>query len=88
MLVEKLGQSAIDLRVYFWYDTQAHNGLKLKSSLLRLAKHALDEGGFTVPDTAREVLFPRGAPVRILDPLPVMDPALFTAPAAPLATAV
>lgn len=28
------------------------------------------------------------APVRILDPLPVMDPALFTAPAAPLATAV
>ena len=68
VLVEKLGQSSIDLCIYFWYDTRTHNGLKIKSSLIRQAKHALDEGGFTFPDTAREIIFPRGVPVQMVNP--------------------
>lgn len=67
VLVDKLGPSAVELCIYFWYDTRTHNGLKIKSSLMRQAKHALDEGGFTFPDTAREIIFPRGVPVQMVD---------------------
>jgi len=70
VLVEKMGQSSIDLCIYFWYDTRVHNGLKIKSSLIRLAKHALDEDGFTFPDTGREVIFPRGVPVHMVEAQP------------------
>ena len=65
VLVEDLGASTVDLHVYFWYDTRTHNWLKVKSSLIRLVKRALDEGGFTLPDAAREVIFPRGVPVQL-----------------------
>jgi len=41
------------------------NWLKVKSSLIRLVKRALDEGGFTLPDAAREVIFTRGVPVQL-----------------------
>ena len=64
VLVEKLGASSVDLHVYFWYDTRTHNWLKLKSSLIRLVKRALDEGGFTLPDAARAVIFASGVPVQ------------------------
>ncbi|CAN5691077.1 mechanosensitive ion channel family protein [soil metagenome] len=70
VLVENLGAATVDLRVYFWYDTRTHNWRKVKSSLIRLTKHALDEGGFTLPDTAREVIFPQGIPVQLQQTLP------------------
>jgi small conductance mechanosensitive channel len=66
VLVEKLGVAAVELRIYFWYHTAAHNGLRVKSSLIRLAKHGLEEAGFSFPSPAREVVFPRGVPVWLI----------------------
>lgn len=65
VLVEKLGsrvqrRSACVLLVC----TRTHNWLKLKSSLIRLVKRALDEGGFTLPDATSTVIFASGVPVQ------------------------
>jgi hypothetical protein len=37
--------------------------LKVRSALLRLVKKALIEEGISMPDEAREVIFPQGVPV-------------------------
>ncbi len=70
VLVEKLGASSVDLRVFFWIDSSRHDFLKVKSSAIRLTKRALQAGGFTLPDSAREVIFPQGVP---LAPAPAVD---------------
>jgi small-conductance mechanosensitive channel len=64
VLVDALGRATIDLRVYFWLDGSAHSWLKVRSSVIRLVKRAFQEHGITMPDEAREVVFPRGVPIR------------------------
>jgi len=56
VLVDNLGPLAVELRVAFWYDSQVHEGAKIKSSLIRLVKRALVAEGFTLPNGGREVL--------------------------------
>jgi small-conductance mechanosensitive channel len=63
VLVENLGASTVDLRVYFWVDTSQHSILKVKSAVMRLVVRAFQEAGVTLPDSAREVVFPQGVPV-------------------------
>jgi small conductance mechanosensitive channel len=63
VLAEKLGPSTVDLRIYFWIDSSKHNVLKVKSSIIRLTKGALQQAGFSIPDPAREVIFPQGIPL-------------------------
>jgi len=63
VLVEELGVSTINLRAYFWFNGSQYEGLRLKSSLIRFAKRALDDAGVSMPDEAREVIFPNGVPV-------------------------
>jgi small conductance mechanosensitive channel len=60
VLVDKLGTSTVDLRVYFWLDGTKHSWLKVRSSVIRLVKRALQDGGVSLPDEAREVVFPEG----------------------------
>lgn len=67
VLVEDLGPSTVNLRVYFWLDGGRHSWLKVKSSVIRLVKRAFQEAGISLPDEAREVTFPHGVPVRMIE---------------------
>ena len=67
VLVDSLGSSAVNLRVFAWINGNEHDPLKVKSAIIRLTKRALEEGQFTMPDEAREVIFPQGVPVRAFD---------------------
>ena len=63
VLVDALGAGSVNLKVYFWVDGHAHNALKVRSSVIRLVKRGVEAAGFTMPDEAREVIFPQGVPL-------------------------
>ncbi len=63
VLVDSLGSATVNLRAYFWLDGRTHAPPKVKSALLRLIKKALMEGGISMPDEAREIIFPQGVPI-------------------------
>ncbi len=65
VLVDSLGPATVNLRVYFWLDGKAHSWLKVRSSVIRLVKRAFQDAGISMPDEAREVIFPKGVPVII-----------------------
>jgi len=65
-LVESLGAAAVTLHVYFWLDGSQHSAIKVKSSIIRLVKRAFQNAGVTIPDDAREIIFPRGVPVQLM----------------------
>jgi small conductance mechanosensitive channel len=70
VLVDSLGSATVNLRVYFWLDGRTHSWLKVRSSVIRLIKRAFQEHGISLPDEAREVVFPQGVPVTMLDGKP------------------
>lgn len=82
VLVDNLGSSTVNLRVYFWIDGGRHSWLKVKSSVIRLAKRAFQDAGISLPDEARELIFPHGVPVRMMEGEGTAQPA---APAKPSA---
>lgn len=67
VLVDSLGLATVNLRVYFWLNGREHSWLKVRSSVIRLIKRAFQEHGISIPDEAREVIFPRGVPVTLVD---------------------
>jgi len=67
VLVEQLASATVNLRVYFWVDGSVHSTVKVRSALMRMVLGALAEEGISMPDDAREVIFPDGVPVRQLD---------------------
>jgi small-conductance mechanosensitive channel len=67
VLVDSLGRATINLRVYFWLNGHEHSWLKVRSSVIRLVKVAFQKQGISMPDEAREVVFPQGVPVTILE---------------------
>lgn len=70
VLAESLGKATVNLRVYFWINGREHSWLKVRSSLIRLVKRAYQKHGISMPDEAREVVFPRGVPITMLDGIP------------------
>jgi small-conductance mechanosensitive channel len=79
VLVEDLGPSTVNLRIYFWLNGGQNSWLKVKSSVIRLIKRAFQDSGISLPDEAREVTFPQGVPVRMVEgerPLEPAEPAL------------
>ena len=70
VLADSLGASTVNLRVYFWLNGRAHSWLKVRSSVIRLLKLAFQQHGISMPDEAREVVFPRGIPVTMLEGKP------------------
>ncbi|MDA3878118.1 MAG: mechanosensitive ion channel family protein [Halothiobacillus sp.] len=70
VLADNLGASTVNLRVYFWINGREHSWLKVRSSVIRLVKRAFQEHGISMPDEAREVVFPQGIPVTMLDGKP------------------
>lgn len=67
VLVDSLGASTVNLKVYFWFNGHTHHNLKLRSAIIRLTKHAFQKHGISMPDEAREIIFPSGVPVTLSD---------------------
>lgn len=67
VLVDELGGSTVNLKVYYWFNGQQYSQVKVKSALLRLIKKALMEADISMPDEAREIIFPDGVPVRMIE---------------------
>ncbi len=67
VLADNLDKATVNLRIYFWLNGEAHSWLKVRSSVIRLVKRAFQENGISMPDEAREVIFPRGVPVTMLN---------------------
>ena len=67
VLVDSLGKATINLRIYFWLDGSQHSWLKVRSSVIRLVKRAFQAEGISMPDEAREVIFPKGISVQMLE---------------------
>ncbi|MDQ2667324.1 MAG: mechanosensitive ion channel [Gemmatimonadota bacterium] len=68
VLVDSLGQSTVNLRVYFWIDGSKNSWLKVRSSVIRLVKREFQQHGISMPDAAREIIFPQGIPIVHDDP--------------------
>nr|WP_262913634.1 mechanosensitive ion channel family protein [Rhizobium halophilum] len=62
VLVDELGAATVNLSVSYWFDSRTYSPAKANSALLRLCKNTLLEAGIELPDTAREVVFPKGVP--------------------------
>lgn len=67
VLVERLASATVNLKVYFWVDGVKHSKLKVRSALMRMVLGALAAEGISMPDDSREVIFPEGVPVRMVD---------------------
>ena len=63
VLVETLAASTVNLRLLFWVDIETYSNQKVRSAIIRQTKAALTDAGISMPDEAREVVFPHGVPV-------------------------
>jgi small conductance mechanosensitive channel len=68
VLVDSLGDATVNLQIYFWVDGREHSIQKVRSSVIRLAKRTFQEANISMPDEARELLFPEGVSVRLIEP--------------------
>ncbi|UTF58914.1 mechanosensitive ion channel family protein [Gilvimarinus sp. DA14] len=62
VLIEDLGSSTINLRVYFWVDATQYSVIKVASALMRQVVRAFEAADVSMPDDAREIIFPQGVP--------------------------
>jgi small conductance mechanosensitive channel len=67
VLVDSLGDATVNLQIYFWVNGREHSWQKVRSSVIRLVKRAFQEAHISMPDEAREVLFPEGVTVRLIE---------------------
>lgn len=67
VLVEQLASSTINLTIYAWIDAEKHSWVKVRSSVMRLVLTAFEAAGFPMPDDQREIVFPGGVPVQMLE---------------------
>jgi small conductance mechanosensitive channel len=74
VLVEELGASTVNLRILFWLNIERYSHLKVRSAIIRLTKSAFDVNGISMPDEAREVIFPKGVPIRRFEITPPAAP--------------
>jgi hypothetical protein len=63
VLVDSLGAATVNLSVLYWIDANHYSQAKVLSAVIRLTKRAFDEAGISMPDEAREVVFPDGVPL-------------------------
>ncbi len=66
-LVDALGASTVDIKVQFWFDGKSYSGFKVRSALMRQVKRALQNAGISMPNSAREIIFPQGLTIRDAD---------------------
>ena len=53
--------------MFYWFNQKKHSGGKVNSVLIRRVKQTLSENEISMPDEARELVFPTDVPVRLLD---------------------
>ncbi|WGW02261.1 mechanosensitive ion channel family protein [Tropicibacter oceani] len=68
VLANGLGDSTVDITVYYWFDGTKYSPLKLRSALIRRVKKEMMEAGISMPDAAREIIFPEGIPLPMARP--------------------
>lgn len=66
VVVESLGTSTVNLNCMYWFNQREHSGLKVGSALIRRTKQVLMDAKITLPDEARELVFPASVPIQIL----------------------
>ncbi|TGD42254.1 BON domain-containing protein [Pseudotabrizicola sediminis] len=59
-IVDELGPSTVNIKVQFWFDGKSYSLFKVRSSLMRQVKRALQDEGISTPAPAQEVVFPEG----------------------------
>ena len=65
VLVEDLGAATVNLRVYFWFDGSQLSLFKVKSSVIRLVKRALQQAQISMPGEERALMVKGEVPVRL-----------------------
>ena len=60
ILIDELGPSTYNIKVYFWVDVEKTSVLKMASVLMRKITQAFLEANISMPDDARERIFPGG----------------------------
>jgi small-conductance mechanosensitive channel len=63
VLVDVLASSTVNLKVYFWINNHQHSVLKVSSYLMRSIMREFEKSGISMPDDARELIFPEGIKV-------------------------
>ena len=63
VLIDNLGSSTYNIKVYFWVDVEKTSVLKMASLLMRNIVAAYTDAGISMPDDARERIFPEGLQV-------------------------
>ena len=63
VLVDVRGSATVNLKAHFWIDGRTISPQRIRSSALRLMKRSLVEHGVSMPDEAREIIFPQGVPL-------------------------
>ncbi|GGF68340.1 mechanosensitive ion channel family protein [Alteromonas lipolytica] len=63
VLVDELGSATINLKVYFWINVESTSVVKMASVLMRDMVVLFTREGISMPDDAREVIFPQGVPI-------------------------
>ena len=64
ILIDELGSSTYNLKVYFWVDVEKTSVVKMSSVLMRNITLAFLDAGISMPDDAREIIFPQGLTVK------------------------
>ena len=59
-LIDTLGASSYNVKVYFWIDVEKTSVLKMSSVLMRNITTAFLDADISMPDDARERIFPQG----------------------------
>lgn len=67
VLVDELGSATVNLKVYFWIDVESTSVIKMASVLMRDLVALFTAQGISMPDDAREVIFPQGVPVTMVN---------------------
>lgn len=63
VLIDNLGASCLNLKIYFWVNAEQNSLLKMASMLMRKVVETFTAQGISMPDDAREIIFPQGVPV-------------------------
>ncbi len=67
VLVDNLGSSTLNLKIYFWINVEVVSVLKMASVLMRDIVTLYEDHGISMPDDAREIIFPEGIRVQQSD---------------------
>ena len=67
VVVDSLGNATVNLKCLYWFNQRRHSGARVNSALIRQVKQELMDVGISMPDESRELVFPSGVPVTLVD---------------------